>query len=116
VFKAADARSPDADLQGLDFTILLKDGSGQQAGIKLSDVMPLQTQFPAQISRLTLWNLEYYQEISEEVFQTYRIPLMDFLQKNPALDLTAIQQIRFNFDQKEDGIVYLDDIGFDLIP
>jgi dienelactone hydrolase len=116
VFKAADARKPNLVEQGLDFHVVLTDQYGQEAKLLLSGVMPLQTQFPAQISKLPIWNLEYYKEASEEVFQTYRIPLGEFLQKNPDLNLTAIQQIRFDFDQMANGIVYLDEVGFDFVP
>ena len=78
--------------------------------------MPLQTQFPAEISRLQVWNDEYYQEFSEEVFQTYRIRLGEFLQQNPSLNLEELDQIRFDFNQMDHGLIYLDDIGFDVIP
>lgn len=116
VFKAADARSPDGVTDGLDFSILLEDRVGRIAKLPISSVIPLQTQFPAKISKLPLWNASYYKEVSEEVFQTYRIPLEDFLAVNPSLDVTEIKQIRFEFDRTPKGIVYLDEIGFDLIP
>ena len=116
VFKAADARSPEEGIEGLDFSILLEDRSGRIAKLPVSSVIPLQTQFPAQISKLTLWNESYYKEASEEVFQTYRIPLAVFLAANSSLDLNEIDQIRFVFDQTPKGLVYLDEIGFDLIP
>lgn len=116
VFKAADARSPEGIEEGLDFSLLLEDREGRIATMTISSVMPLQTQFPAQISRLPLWNESYYKDASEEVFQTYRIPLADFLAVNSSLDLTEIYQVRFEFDQTPKGLVYLDEIGFDLVP
>ena len=116
VFKAADARTPNNLAQGLDFSILLVDSADQKAELVLSTIMPLQTQFPAEISRLQVWNDEYYQEFSEEVFQTYRIRLGEFLQQNPSLNLEELDQIRFDFNQMDHGLIYLDDIGFDLIP
>ncbi|MEJ2512781.1 MAG: hypothetical protein P8Y72_14450 [Anaerolineales bacterium] len=116
VFKTADARTPNNLAQGLDFSILLVDSAGQKAELVLSTIMPLQTQFPAEISRLQVWNDEYYQEFSEEVFQTYRIRLGEFLQQNPSLNLEELDQIRFDFNQMDHGLVYLDDIGFDVIP
>jgi hypothetical protein len=116
VFKTADARTPNNLAQGLDFSILLVDSADQKAELVLSTIMPLQTQFPAEISRLQVWNDEYYQEFSEEVFQTYRIRLGEFLQQNPSLNLQELDQIRFDFNQMDHGLIYLDDIGFDLIP
>jgi hypothetical protein len=116
VFKTADARTPNNLAQGLDFSILLVDSADQKAELVLSTIMPLQTQFPAEISRLQVWNDEYYQEFSEEVFQTYRIRLGEFLQQNPSLNLEELDQIRFDFNQMDHGLIYLDDIGFDVIP
>lgn len=116
VFKAADARPPEDATEGLDFSVVLVDRFGNQASIPLSGVIPLQTQFPAEISRLPLWNEAYYKEISEEVFQSYRLPLELFADENPDLIVGALQQIIFEFDQSSSGIVYLDEIGFDTQP
>ena len=116
VFKAADARKPETVAEGLDFSILLRDKSGQQAALILSEVLPLQTQFPAEISRLAVWNEGYYKDSSEEVFQTYRIELKYFLLQNPGLRLKELSEIRFEFSQTSAGMVYLDDVGFDLLP
>ncbi|MFN2146560.1 MAG: MFS transporter, partial [Anaerolineales bacterium] len=116
VFKAADAREPEDAPEGLDFSMVLVDRWGNQASIRLSDLLPLQTQFPAEISRLAVWNESYYKEASEEVFQTYRIPLNVFADVTPGLDLAGLKEIRFQFDQSPSGSVYLDEIGFDLVP
>ena len=116
VFKAADARKPETVTEGLDFSILLRDKSGQQAALILSEVLPLQTQFPAEISRLAVWNDGYYKDSSEEVFQTYRIELEYFLLQNPGLRLKELSEIRFEFSQTSAGMVYLDDVGFDVLP
>lgn len=116
VFKAADARKPEDLTEGLDISVVLVDQWGNQASLTLSEVLPLQTQFPAEISRLPLWNESYFKEAGEEVFQTYRIPLAQFTAKTPGLDLDGIREIRFQFDQTPSGLVYLDEIGFDLVP
>ncbi|MBN2044219.1 MAG: hypothetical protein JW757_04290 [Anaerolineales bacterium] len=114
VFLVADGRSGDEVDHGLDFSVVLTDLHGERAVIRLSQILPLQTQFPAEISRIALWNEEYYENESEPVFQGYRIPLQDFLEENPSLSLTGIKQIRFVFDDPVDGKIYLDEIGFDL--
>jgi dienelactone hydrolase len=115
VFKAADARDTEDAAEGVDFRVEIRDTSGKTASVILSNVLPLQTQFPADIYRLDLWNEEYIKEESEAVFQSYRIPLEAFLNDNPTLDLSKIQSIRFVFDQTESGEVYLDGIGFDIV-
>jgi dienelactone hydrolase len=113
VFRAADAREGDGVSEGLDFSLQLSDRHGQRAKIRLSDILPLQTQFSAEISRIPLWNEEYYEDASEPVFQGYRIPLQLFLEDNPNLSLADLIEIRFVFDDQVDGKIFLDDIGFD---
>jgi hypothetical protein len=116
VFAAADGREP-SDLEaGLDFSVVLKDRYGRQTVVLASDVLPLQTQFPAEISRLSSWNEYLYKSASEPVLQSYRIPLSVFLAESPDLDLDNLSSITFRFDQPPAGTLYLDDIGFDLIP
>ena len=116
IFRAADAREWKDGDEGLDFCVALIDDLGRRAVIRLSDILPLQTQFPAEIYRIALWNEEYIEDASEAVFQSYRIPLQVFLEINPDLDLAGLKEIRFIFDDQVDGKIYLDEIGFDLIP
>lgn len=116
VFKAADARDLKDVAEGLDFSVVLIDRWGNQASIPLSEVLPLQTQFPAEISRLPLWNDAYFKEASEEVLQTYRIPLRLFIAETRGFDLQGLREIRFQFDQTAPGTIYLDAIGLDLVP
>ena len=114
VFLAADGRDGDEADQGLDFSIVLTDSHNAQAELQLSDVLPLQIQFPAEISRLPLWNEEYYEDASEPVFQGYRISLHQFLDVNPGLSLENLREIQFVFNDEVDGKLYLDEIGFDF--
>lgn len=116
VFQAADGRAPLDVTEGLDYSVVLVDRFGHKASIRLSEVLPLHTQFPAEILRLEVWNESYFEADSEPVFQTYRIPLDRFLQVNPRLLLDELMEIRFAFDQTSSGTLYLDGIGFDLSP
>lgn len=115
VFRAADGREPEELDAGLDFTIVLKDHFGQEAGVLASDILPLQTQFPAEISRLASWNEAFYKKESEPVLQSYRILLSLFLADNPNLRLDALESIAFRFNQHPAGVLYLDDVGFDMV-
>jgi hypothetical protein len=102
--------------KGLDFSIVLTDRSGEEASVLASEVLPVQTQFPAEISKLESWNEYFYKTISEAVLQSYRMPLSLFLAENPELNLAELASISFRFDQPPSGTLYLDDIGFDLVP
>lgn len=116
VFQAADDREPEEVFEGLDFSVALVDRFGRRVSIPLSEVLPLHTQFPAEIYRLPLWNEEYLEDASEPVFQGYRIPLAVFLARDPDFELSNLREIRFLFDRTESGQVLLDEIGFDLVP
>ena len=116
VFAAADGREPVELEEGLDFHIVLKDQNGRQAAVLASDVLPLQTQFPAEISRLDSWNTYFYKKPSEPVLQSYRIPLSLFIAENPDLRLDALSAVIFRFDEPPAGTLYLDAVGFDVIP
>jgi len=96
--------------------VALVDRFGRRVSIQLSEVLPLHTQFPAEIYRLPLWNEEYIKDASEPVFQSYRIPLAAFLARDPEFDLSNIREVRFIFDQSGSGQILLDEIGFDLVP
>lgn len=114
VFRVADGRDGSEVSEGLDFSIALIDVHGQRATIQLAEILPLHTQFPAEIYRLPLFNEEYIEDASEPVFQGYRIPLEAFLDANPSFDLADLKEIRFIFGDQVDGKVFLDEIGFDL--
>jgi dienelactone hydrolase len=116
VFQAADGRDPENVSEGLDFSVVLIDTFGHRAALRLSDILPLQAQFSAEILRLGVWNESYFEESSEPVFQTYRIPLERFVQANPRLLIADLLEVRFAFDQTASGTVFLDGIGFDLSP
>ncbi len=116
VMSLADERTPEEGLEGLDFSVVLFDRSGNQAKVQLSDVMPLMTQFPAEFSRMRLWNEDKYDAESEAVLQSYRIPLSLFVAENLFFDPSRVSRIMLVFDQSQSGKIYLDDVGFDLTP
>jgi dienelactone hydrolase len=116
VFQAADERELIEVSGPLDFSVVMIDQLGRGVSIPITEVLPLQSQFPAIFYKIDTWNQEFYNTLSEPVFQTYRIPLSLFLARNPDLDTSRIREIRFVFDQMDQGRVFLDEVGFDLTP
>ncbi len=116
VFSMADGRSPKGLEYLLDLSIILEDVRGEKASVTLSDIMPLMSQFPAQIYRLALWNESKMNTLSEPVLQSFRIPMAAFMDDNPRFEPDRIVEIGFHFDQVNEGDIWLDNLGFDLTP
>ncbi|TYS70811.1 hypothetical protein FZC76_02635 [Sutcliffiella horikoshii] len=61
--------------------------------------------------RFDWWN-ERYGNQYEHMLQTYGIPL-NYLQENfPDIDYTQIEEVTFEFNQTDSGLIFLDNIGF----
>ena len=93
----------------LDLTIQVKDTSDYTAQLPLSHYSFLQPQLEAKLMKA-----DFMTDIakSEIVFQTFFFPLKDFVEENPMLDPSCIDEIRFIFDKTGEGVVIIDDIGF----
>jgi hypothetical protein len=98
----------DAD-KTLDWSIVVRDGRGNEARLALSRDQVLYPQVKGETRRAGMLDRI---ERSEIVFRRYAFPLADFTRANPDLDLTRIRQIRFDFDRSKRGAIALDDIGF----
>lgn len=116
VFLVADERDPYQVDSLVDFSVVLVDRDGDYAWVHLREVITLSPQFPARFTKIGVWNEEIFENSSELVFQSVRIPLSLFLRDNPNLTLNQLAEIRFVFDQTSSGKISLDEIGFDLEP
>jgi hypothetical protein len=56
-----------------------------------------------------------YEQNYELVLQTFSIPLSDFIELNPKLDLRKLSTIRLVFDPAIQGSVIVDDIGISFL-
>lgn len=93
----------------IDFTIQLRDSSGQEVSFPLSKFSPLQREI-----EVIILKKEFIKDDkqSEMVFQTFYFPAKDFQKINPNFDLSNIRSIKFIFDKNESGVVAIDNIGF----
>ena len=113
--KAGSTRS-DANDEGraeepVDVSVEIVDSQGRSAKVALSGYGPIRR--PLEIHVLRRGDLERsrFAELHEFVFQTFSIPLSDFTQLDPALDLETLNEIRLVFDLSVAGTVVLDDVG-----
>ena len=95
----------------IDVSIEIRDSKGHSAKVALSGYGPIRR--PLEIHVLRRGDLERsrFVELHEFVFQTFSIPLSDFTQLDPALDLETLNEIRLVFDLSVAGTVVLDDVG-----
>ena len=93
----------------IDFTIQLKDSSGQEVSFPLSKFSPLQREIEVIIMKTGFIKDD---KQSEKVFQTFYFPAKNFLKINPNFNLSKIENVKFIFDKNESGVVAIDNIGF----
>lgn len=104
----SDSGAPEMDVE-------LTDTAGTASRVSLSSVM---TPLPLPQTRFTrtAWLEKQvaggkFSSSTEAVFQTYRIPVALFRQKNAAFDPAHLKSVTFYLGQKGDAVM-LDDIGF----
>jgi dienelactone hydrolase len=98
-----------APRQPLDFTILLRDSSGETARLPLSQYRMVQSQLPAQLFKAGLFEKN---PSSEPVLQSFAIPLADFTAANPAFDPARLTAVSFVFDRTRPGSLIIESVGF----
>lgn len=94
------------------FTVEIVDQNGHAASIATSEHLVLAPPMRVRYMKNEVLNKETYESDWEAVLQHAEIPLSLFVENNVEMDLAAISQIRFRFDQQPEGVVILDNIGF----
>lgn len=100
-----DEKTPDAPL---DFSITLTDSAGEKLSFLLSDFSHLQRQIKSRVMKIDFLDEKDH---SENIFQTFRFDLGKLGVLNPNFQPGLLQEIRFDFDQNESGVVILDQVG-----
>lgn len=92
----------------LDWTVVLIDANGVEARVALSRDQVL---YPQIKGNTRLFPDIDGAKVAEVVMRRYRLPLADFAAANPALDLTRLKTMRFDFDRSKRGAIALDNVG-----
>jgi hypothetical protein len=103
----ADEKKPPVDL-----SIEVIDGAGATAKLPLSRYGAIRRPLESWILMRRDVEKQRFGSQSELVLQTFSLPLADFKQATPALDLSGLREIRFIFDRTVAGTVIVDEIGF----
>lgn len=104
----------------LEVTVELMSKSGVTAELNLSAYPPIPKPIETRFIKSRYLEIAVREEglstSAEPVLQSYVIPLVEFVQMEPAFDPAHIRMITFRFEQQGGGTVMLDDIGFYLSP
>ncbi len=101
------------DKRPLDWTVVLVDAKGAEAGLPLSRDQVLYPQIKGQTRRFP--EIQGATE-AEVVMRRYRLSLGDFAAANPVLDLGSLKAVRFDFDRSRRGAIALDNVGISPPP
>jgi hypothetical protein len=93
-----DEKIPDAPL---DFSITLSDTSGQKISF-------LQRQIKSRVLKIDFLDENDH---SENIFQTFFFDLGKLRVLNSDFQPSLLEEIRFDFDQNEKGVIILDQLG-----
>ncbi|MGH7483263.1 MAG: alpha/beta hydrolase family protein, partial [Longimicrobiales bacterium] len=96
----------------LDLSIRAVDAAGESASVELRGYGVPREPLEVRILRRRDIEKREFGELHELVLQTYTIPLADFVERNPALDLSRLRTLALVFDRSPAGVVILDDVGF----
>jgi dienelactone hydrolase len=92
----------------LDFSIELFDDQGERIVFLASEFSPVQRLIQSRVLKIQFLDEK---DESEPIFQLYQFELQKIAARNPRFKLESLQQIRFLFDQSEQGVLILDQLG-----
>ena len=98
----------DKKREAIDFSIELADSNGEVIRFKLSDHAWLQPKLKAEMPKLSFLSTT---PGSENQYQFFHFPLDRFLEQNKSFSPGKLVRISLVFDQTEDGVVILDNLG-----
>ena len=93
-------------------SVELADADGHVASLPLSHYGAIRRPLRANILRRGDMERKAFKTLFEYVMQSYTLPLSDFQQATPALDLARLRSVRLVFDRAPAGTVVLDEVGF----
>ncbi|MFN2115527.1 MAG: MFS transporter [Anaerolineae bacterium] len=111
----------DADTEGetaggipLDLTIEITDSSGASSAVPLSEHGVVPRPIRSTLTKLPAWESRRYRNDTQPILGSVEVPLAAFIAQEPNLDPTGLSSIRLRFDRSPEGVILIDDIGFDV--
>ena len=94
----------------LNFSLEVSDGS-VTSRLSVADYAPVGMRFTRQLTKGSLIDKLKYNSPYEKVTQTVLVPLKDFLEITPSLEISEVKQIRLRFDLIPEGEIILSELG-----
>jgi dienelactone hydrolase len=104
----------DDEEEALDLTVELVSADGYCVGLPLSGFGPIRPPLKIRLSAIG-WKVvedDRVGKASEQVLQTYALPLSAFVEANEKFDPRRLRTIRLRFNRSDFGVVFLDRVGF----
>lgn len=92
----------------LDFNIVLLDRQGERVSFLASEFSPVQRLIKSRVLKIQFLDDK---DETEPIFQLYQFELEKLAASNPQFSLETLHQIQFIFDQSEQGVLILDQLG-----
>ena len=108
VNKKVEVNEDEIPLPVLDFTLELVDYQGERITFLASEFSPVQRLIKSRVLKIQFLDEK---DDTEPIFQLYQFDLKKLAAKNPQFRVEGLQQIRFIFDQSEQGALIIDQIG-----
>jgi hypothetical protein len=108
VNKKEEVNKDEIPLPILDFTLELVDYQGERITFLASEFSPVQRLIKSRVLKIQFLDEK---DDTEPIFQLYQFDLKKLAAKNPQFRVEGLQQIRFIFDQSEQGALIIDQIG-----
>ncbi len=99
-------------LPPVDLTVELADAEGHTAALPLSRYGAVRRPLETTVLRRGDQERRRFANLYEYVLQSYTLPLADFRQATPSLDLSRLRTVCFLFDRAPAGTIILDEVGF----
>ena len=108
--KAEDKKDEkDKKREAISFSIELADAKGEVIRFKLEDHAFLQPQLETKMTKLAFMQST---SGSEHLYHFFHFPMAKFMLSNEKFDVNQVVKISLIFDQTEDGVIILDNLGF----
>jgi hypothetical protein len=107
--KSTEKEKKNGEREAIDFSIEVTDVKGETVRFKLSDFSFLQPQLEAKMAKFGFLTST---PSSESLYQFYKFQLDRFVGLNEQFQLDKISRISLIFDQTEEGVIILDNLGF----
>ncbi|MGD2093068.1 MAG: hypothetical protein PVH61_43300 [Candidatus Aminicenantes bacterium] len=96
----------------LDLTLELVDANGNSSRLPLSYFSTLHPPLKVTFTKWPMFENSAYEKSTEPLLETFEFPLKAFKEVNPDFEPEKLEKIIFLFDKGDEGVIYLDEIGF----